>query len=74
MYTYRVYNNATGEVWEHTAPARSIAFQAALKSASHMARANIREGYGSKKQPLVRLYEEIEEATCVKFVERRLPL
>lgn len=60
MYIYRAYNYATGEVREYTCANRAIACQAGYKSAIHMARENIREGYGTKEEPLVRLFEIIE--------------
>ena len=68
MYIYRAYNYATGEVWEHSGANRAIAFQAGYKSAIHMARENIREGCGTKEEPLVRLFEIIER---VSFDEKR---
>lgn len=60
MYKYRAYNYATGEVWEHTCANRAIACQAGYKSAIRMARENIREGCGTKEEPLVRLFEVVE--------------
>lgn len=63
MYKYRAYNYATGEVWEHTSTCRAYACQAAYKSAIRMARSNIREGYGTKEEPLVRLVEVTERVS-----------
>ena len=69
MYIYRAYNYATGEVWQHTCSNRSIACQAAYKSAIRMARENIREGCGTKKEPLVKLYEVTERVSFDEFRE-----
>ena len=60
MFIYRAYNYATGEVWQHTCSDRSIACRAGYKSAIRMARENIREGYGTKEEPLVKLFEIVE--------------
>lgn len=60
MYKYRAYNYATGEVWEHTCANRAIACRACYESAIRMARENIHEGYGTKEEPLVKLFEVVE--------------
>lgn len=69
MYKYRAYNYATGEVWEHTCSSRAIACRAGYKSAIRMARENIREGYGTKEEPLVRLFEVTEKTSFDEFRE-----
>lgn len=69
MFIYRAYNYATGEVWEHTCSDRSLACQAAYKSAIHMARENIREGYGTKEELLVKLFEATERVAFDEYRE-----
>lgn len=74
MYKYRAYNYATGEVREHSCSSRSIACQAGYKSAIRMARENIREGCGTKEEPLIRLFEVTERQSFDDYREIRLLL
>ena len=69
MFVYKAYNYATGEVWQHTSSERANACQVAYKSAIRMARGNIREGYGTKEEPLVRLFEVTERQSFDEYRE-----